>query len=75
MDARAASDDPGTGVDPRERQAPGMPRWVKVSLLTIAVLVALFLLLHLTGLAPHHGSGHMQRHVTMGIGKAASIWS
>ena len=60
-----------------ERQAPGMPRWVKVSLLAIAVLAALFLLLHLTGLTPQHGGGHnMQGHGPMGLDfRALGTWS
>ncbi|MBV1854296.1 hypothetical protein [Catellatospora tritici] len=41
---------------PRE-QAPKTPRWVKVSALIAAVLVAAFLVVHLTGTVPTHG-GH-----------------
>ena len=69
MDEQAADGDRTRDTGAIQRQAPGMPRWVKVSLLTIAVLVALFLLLHLTGLAPRHGAGqHMQQHALMGTG-------
>jgi hypothetical protein len=69
MDEQAADRATSTDTGAIERQAPGMPRWVKVSLLVIAVLVVLFVLLHLTGLAPRHGAGqHMQQHVQMGTG-------
>jgi hypothetical protein len=67
MDEHAAHADTNTDRSAIKRQAPGMPRWVRVSLLTIAVLAALFLLLHLTGLAPRHGAGqHMQQHAQVG---------
>ena len=39
---------------------PGMPRWVKVSAIVVAVLLALFLVLRLTGIGGEHGPGrHM----------------
>ena len=40
---------------------PRMPRWVKVSVLVVGVLVLLFLVLQLTGLGGEHGPG---RHVS-----------
>ena len=50
-----------------QQQAPGMPRWVKIFLLAIGVAVALFLLLHLLGMAPQHGARqHMLGHAAMG---------
>jgi hypothetical protein len=33
----------------------GMPRWVKVFVVIAIVFVVAFVVLHLTGLAPHHG--------------------
>jgi hypothetical protein len=37
-----------------------MPRWVKVSLLVVAGLIALFVVLNLAGIGPKHGPGrHM----------------
>jgi hypothetical protein len=52
------ADDPGPGPD--RRSTGGMPPWVKVSLIIVAVLVALFVVLNLTGLGGDHGPG---RHV------------
>ena len=63
MDEQTGRADTNTRPSALKRQAPGMPRWVRVLLLAIAVLVALFLLLHRTGLAPQHGAGQpLQRH-------------
>ena len=62
MDEQPAHDDERTGPGPLDPQAPGVPRWVRGSLLVIAVLVALLLLLHVTGLAPQHGAGHKMQH-------------
>jgi hypothetical protein len=36
---------------------PGMPRWVKVTAIVVGLLVLLFLVLQLTGLAGEHGPG------------------
>lgn len=39
---------------------PGMPRWVKIAAITVGVLIVLFLVLQLTGIAGEHGPGrHM----------------
>lgn len=43
---------------------PGMPRWVKVSAIVVGVLILLFLVLQLTGIAGNHGPG---RHSSAGI--------
>ncbi|UOY03087.1 hypothetical protein [Blastococcus sp. PRF04-17] len=40
---------------------PGMPRWVKISAVVAGLLLGLFLLLKLTGLAGDHGP---QRHLS-----------
>ena len=50
---------------------PGMPRWVKVAGIVVLVLVALFLVLQLTGLAGDHGPGrHVSQSVTSPVGVA-----
>lgn len=43
---------------------PGMPRWVKVSAIVVGVLVLVFLVLQLTGIAGNHGPG---RHSSAGL--------
>lgn len=41
---------------PGDRVAgPGMPRWVKVSLIVTLVLVAIFVIANLTGIGGEHG--------------------
>jgi hypothetical protein len=40
---------------------PGAPRWVKVFAIIGGTLFLLFVLLHLTGLRPHHGGFHDTR--------------
>lgn len=46
------SDRDSTAVTPHRR-----PRWVKISLIVVLVLVALFVILQLTGVAPEGGHG------------------
>ena len=41
-----------TGATP-----PGMPRWVKVAAIVVGLLILVFLVLQLTGLAGDHGPG------------------
>ncbi|MBJ7450910.1 MAG: hypothetical protein JHC71_02365 [Blastococcus sp.] len=43
---------------------PGMPRWVKVSAIAVGVLILVFLVLQLTGIAGNHGPG---RHSSAGL--------
>jgi|GEM_PF-3271085 len=44
--------------NPVEGHAPGMPSWVKVSLIIVASLILLFVILHLTGVMKvSHGPG------------------
>ena len=53
-----AEEDTGVGSD--RGSTTGVPRWVKVSLVVVGVLIALFLVLKLTGLGGEHGPGrHM----------------
>jgi len=42
---------------------PGMPRWVKLTGIVVGVLVLIFLVLQVTGLAGQHGPG---RHLSDG---------
>ena len=68
--------DPGTaGTDQDGPSPPGMPRWVKVTALVVGILVLVFLVLQLTGIAGQHGPG---RHMS-GDGAAtsgpATVWS
>jgi len=46
------------GVDPHQPSGPGVPRWVRVSLIIVVALILLFVVLHLTGvLSSNHGLG------------------
>lgn len=47
-----------TGVGPRRASPPGMPRWVKISLVIVIVLVLAFLILNFAGFG---GGGHGPR--------------
>jgi hypothetical protein len=51
--------DAGNGAElPDRGPNTGMPRWVKVSLIVVAVLVLAFVILNLTGIDPgNHGPG------------------
>lgn len=49
---------------------PGMPRWVKVSAIVVGVLILVFLVLQLTGIAGNHGPG---RHSSAGITPPAGV--
>lgn len=58
------------GTDEQTRAEPdggvtAMPRWVKVSLIIVAVLVLAFVLLRITGVGGQHGPG---RHMGPGGG-------
>ena len=49
---------------------PGMPRWVKVSAILVGVLILVFLVLQLTGIAGNHGPG---RHSSAGLTPPAGV--
>ena len=49
---------------------PGMPRWVKVTAIVVGVLILVFLVLQLTGIAGNHGPG---RHSSGGITPPVSV--
>lgn len=55
-------DGPAAAADPDV--PPGMPLWVKVAAVVVALLLVLFLVLQLTGLGGHHGPG---RHTPSGL--------
>jgi hypothetical protein len=44
-----------TGVEPGRGSNPGMPRWVKISLVIVMVLVLAFVILNLAGVGGEHG--------------------
>ncbi len=53
---------PDAGADPMVDPAPasGMPRWVKVSLIIVAVVILTFVILKIAGVGGEHGPGrHM----------------
>lgn len=52
----AHGDDPGV-VSSRETKPPKAPRWVKVSAIVVGILILLFVIMQLTGLAGEHGPG------------------
>lgn len=56
-----SQNDPGLG--PRREATTSMPRWVKISLIIVAVLMLLFIVLKVTGLGGEHGPG---RHLGTG---------
>jgi hypothetical protein len=44
-----------TGGGPGRGSKPGMPRWVKISLIIVMVLVLAFVILNLAGVGGEHG--------------------
>ena len=50
---------PGTDAD--HGAPPRMPRWVKIAAIVVGLLVLLFAVLQLTGIAGEHGPG---RHIS-----------
>ena len=47
-------------TDDRSERPPGMPRWVKATIVVIGVLVALFVILKIAGVGGEYGPGrHM----------------
>lgn len=55
--ARSPDTREDTSVSPGGASPPGMPRWVKISLLIVAALVAAFLILKVAGVGGEHGPG------------------
>lgn len=55
--------DPELGRAPDSHSPPHMPRWVKVTATVIGLLVLIFVVAQLTGLAGEHGPGrHLSGH-------------
>jgi cytochrome b561 len=48
---------PPSGSRPEAEAPPGTPRWVKVTAIVVGLLILLFLVLQLTGIAGEHGPG------------------
>jgi hypothetical protein len=49
-----------------------MPRWVKVAAIVVGLLILLFLVLQLTGIAGEHGPGrHLSGAATVPVGPPA----
>ena len=46
---------------------PGMPRWVKVSLLVVGALILVFLILKVAGVGGRHGPGMHQGAVPQAV--------
>jgi hypothetical protein len=55
-DPRSPEADDATGME-AHRPPPGMPRWLKVSGIILAVLIVLLVILALTGVFGQHGPG------------------
>ena len=49
--------EPGPRSDAARQTPPRMPRWVKVSAIVVGLLLLVFLVLHLTGVAGQPGPG------------------
>ena len=57
-------------LEPAERESPpGVPRWVKVAGIVVGLLILLFVVLQLTGVAGQHGPG---RHMSGSAGLPAA---
>jgi cytochrome b561 len=46
-----------TNPRPEPEAPPGVPRWVKVAAIVVGLLILVFLVLQLTGIAGEHGPG------------------
>ena len=68
--------EPGPRSDAARQTPPGVPRWVKIAGIVVGVLLLVFLVLQLTGVAGQHGPG---RHFSgpgpspVGVATQASI--
>ncbi len=48
--------------DDKNEPTSGMPRWVKVSLIVVVVLVLTFIVLQFLGIGGRHGPGRHMQH-------------
>ena len=48
---------------------PGMPRWVKATIVVIGILVALFVILKVSGVAGQHGPGRHMSSAPVSVGQ------
>ena len=72
---RDARDDVDPGTEPSRGASEGMPRWVKVSLVVVALLVAIFAIAKLTGAGGEHGPGRHGSGGTPSVIPMAAGWS
>ncbi|RBY97544.1 hypothetical protein DQ237_00925 [Blastococcus sp. TF02-8] len=49
--------EPGPRSDAAPETPPRMPRWVKIAAIVVGVLLLVFLVLQITGVAGQHGPG------------------
>ena len=54
---------------------PGMPRWVKVTGIVVGILILLFVVLQLTGVAGQHGPGRHFSGNGQSVSTAPTAWS
>jgi plastocyanin len=59
-----------TGDAPAQPSPTGMPRWVKISLIVVVVLIGLFIVMHFAGMRMGHGPG---RHMGGGDHEASRV--
>ena len=64
----------GADADAEGESPPRMPRWLKVAAIVVGVLVALVLLLQITGIGGEHGPArHMSGSGTVPDGVTGSL--
>jgi hypothetical protein len=62
--------EPTIGEDAGNNGSSGMPQWVKISLVVVGLLIALFVVLQLAGVGGDHGPG---RHMGLNDTPASTI--
>lgn len=66
--------EPSPRSDADQGTPPRMPRWVKVAAITVGLLILVFLILQLTGIAGEHGPGrHMSGATTPTVSAPATV--
>lgn len=61
--------EPGPRFEAADETPPRMPRWVKIAAIVVGVLILVFLVLQLTGIAGQHGPS---RHFS-GLGPPTGV--